>query len=111
MKVSLLHILLPSNLETMHTNQWYQLRLSSCCFRCPSKIVKNFNEFSDVIETANACNFEEDYTLTTFSNSIQNLIIFLGSESSLEIKWFKDNKIPLNQPKSEALRMDKIGIT
>ena len=61
-----------------------------------------FNDFFYVIKIANAHSFADDNTLTVFANNIQNLIHLLGSESSMEIKWFKDNKMIVNPGKFQA---------
>ena len=66
-----------------------------------------FNDFFYVIEIANAHNFADDNTLTAFANSIQNLIHLLESESSVVIKWFKDNKMIVNPGKFQASKLDK----
>ena len=66
-----------------------------------------FNDFFYVIEIANAHNFADDNTLTAFANSIQNLIYLLESESSVAIKWFKDNKMIVNPGKFQAIILDK----
>ena len=66
-----------------------------------------FNDFFYVIEIANAHNFADDNTLTAFANSIQNLIHLLVSESSVAIKWFKDNKMIVNPGKFQAIILDK----
>ena len=58
-----------------------------------------FNDFFHVTETANAHNLANDNTLTAFANTIQNLIHLLESESSVAIKWFKDNKNIVNPGK------------
>ena len=63
--------------------------------------------FFYVIEIANAHNFAEDNTLTTFANNIQNLIHLLEPESSVAIKWFKDNKMIVNPGKFQAIMLDK----
>ena len=66
-----------------------------------------FNEFFCVIEIAHAHNFADDDTLTALANSIQNLIHILESESSVAIKWFKDNKMIVNPGKFQAIILDK----
>ena len=66
-----------------------------------------FNDFFYVIEIANAHNFADDNTLTAFANSIQNLIHLLEPESSVAIKWFKDNKMIVNPGKFQAITLDK----
>ena len=45
--------------------------------------------------------------LPTFANSIQNLIHLLESESSVAIKWFKENKMIVNPGKFQAIILDK----
>ena len=45
--------------------------------------------------------------LTAFANNIQNLIHLLESECSVEIKWFKDNKMTVNPGKFQAIILDK----
>ena len=64
-----------------------------------------FNDFFYV--TANAHNFADDNTLTAFTNNIQNLIHLLESESSVAIKWFKDNKMIVYPEKFQAIISDK----
>ena len=66
-----------------------------------------FNDFFYVIEIANAHNFADDNKLTAFANSSQNLIHLLESESSVAIKWFKDNKMIVNPGKFQAIILDK----
>ena len=66
-----------------------------------------FNDFFYVTEIANAHNFADDNTLTAFANSIQNLIHLLESESSVAIKWFKENKMIVNPGKFQAIILDK----
>ena len=66
-----------------------------------------FNDFFYVIETAHAHNFADDNTLTAFANNIQNLIHLLESESSVAIKWFKDNKMIVNPGKFQPTTLDK----
>ena len=66
-----------------------------------------FNDLFYVTETANAHNFADDITLTTFANNIQNLIHLLESECSVAIKWFKDNKMIVNPGKFQAIILDK----
>ena len=66
-----------------------------------------FNDFFYVNETANVHNFADDNTLTAFANNIQNLIHLLESESSMVIKWFKDNKMIVNPGKFQAIILDK----
>ena len=63
--------------------------------------------FFYVTEIANAHNFAGDITLTVFANNIQNLIHLLESESSVAIKWFKDNKMIVNPGKFQAILLDK----
>ena len=59
--------------------------------------------FFNIIEIANAHNFADDNTLTAFANNIQNLIHLLGAESSVAIKWFKDNKLIVNPGKFQDI--------
>ena len=66
-----------------------------------------FNDFFYIIEIANAHNFADDNMLTAFANNIQNLIYLLESESSVTIKWFKDNKMIINPGKFQAIILDK----
>ena len=66
-----------------------------------------FNDFFYVIEIANAHSFADDNTLTAFANNIQNLIHLLDSESSVVIKWFKDNKMIVNPGMFQAIILDK----
>ena len=66
-----------------------------------------FNDSLYAIEIANAHNFADDNTLTAFANSIQNLIHLLKSESSVAIKWFKENKMIVNPGKFQAIILDK----
>ena len=63
--------------------------------------------FFYVIEIANSHNFADDNTLTAFANNIQNLIHFLESESSVAIKWFKDNKTIVNPRKFQTIMLNK----
>ena len=63
--------------------------------------------FFYVIETANAHNFVDDNTLTAFANNIQNLIHLRESESSVAIKWFKNNKMTVNPRKFQAIILCK----
>ena len=66
-----------------------------------------FNDFFYVIEIANSHNFPDDNTLTAFANNIQNLIHLLESESSVAIKWFKDNKTIVNPGKFQTIILNK----
>ena len=66
-----------------------------------------FNDFFYVIEIANAHNFADDNAPSAFANNIQNLIHILTSESSVAIKWFKDNKINESPRKFQAIILDK----
>ena len=66
-----------------------------------------FSDFFYVIKTANAHNFADDNTLSAFANNIKNLIHLLESESSVAIKWFKDNKMIVNPGKFQANILDK----
>ena len=70
-----------------------------------------FNDLFYVTETANAHNFADDITLTTFANNIQNLIHLLESECSVAIKWFKDNKMIINTVKFQAIIHKKQSYT
>ena len=46
-------------------------------------------------------------TLTAFPKNIQNLIHLLESESSLAIKWLKNNKTIVNPRIFQAIKLDK----
>ena len=46
-------------------------------------------------------------TFTTFAKNIQNLIHHLESESSLAIKWLKNNKTIVNPRIFQAIKLDK----
>ena len=46
-------------------------------------------------------------TLTAFAKNIQNLIHHLESESSLGIKWLKNNKTIVNPGIFQAIMLDK----
>ena len=54
-------------------------------------------------QISNAHNFEDDNTLTTIVNNIENLI----HQSSVANKWLKDNKMVLNPGKFKALILDQ----
>ena len=54
-----------------------------------------FHDFC-FIEIASGNNFADDNTLTAFRNNIQKLKHLLASESTVAIKWFKDNKLIVN---------------
>ena len=66
-----------------------------------------FSDFFNFIEIANAHNFSDDSTFTASANNIQNLIHLLESDSSVAIKWFKDNKMIVNPRKFQAIILDK----
>ena len=55
----------------------------------------------------NTFNFADDNTLTAFANSIQNLIHLLESESSVAMKWFKENKMIVDPGKFQAIILNK----
>ena len=63
--------------------------------------------FFYVIEIANPHNFADDNTLIAFANNIQNSIHLFESESSLAIKWFKDDKMIVNPGTFQAIILDK----
>ena len=65
------------------------------------------NDLFHVIGIANAHNFVDDNALTAFANNIHNLIHLLESESSVAIKWFKNNKMIVNPGKFQAIILDK----
>ena len=48
-----------------------------------------FNEFFSFILVAAARNFADDNTLSSFTQTIENLISILESESEIAICWFK----------------------
>ena len=66
-----------------------------------------FNDFLYFIEKASVHNFADDNTLSTFEETIQNLIAFLETESNTAIEWFQNNKMMVNPGKFQAIIIDK----
>ena len=57
------------------------------------------NDFHYFIKNANAHNFANDNTLTTFVQKIQNLVSILESESNITTNWFETNETVVNPGK------------
>ena len=69
------------------------------------------NDFIYFIETANVHNYADDNTLTSFSNSVSNLIKILETETNVAMSWLKKNKMIANPKKFQSIIIskDKIG--
>ena len=55
-----------------------------------------FNNIFYFILVASAHNFADDNTLSSFAETIENLIRILESESEVAINWFKNNHMVVN---------------
>ena len=61
----------------------------------------NINDlFYFIKKDAQLLNFADDNTITTFSNSIDDLITYLQKESENVIDWFRSNEMVVNPHKS-----------
>ena len=67
------------------------------------------NDLFYFIKKANIHNYADDNTLTSFSNSIQNLINILESESNIAISWLGNNKMIANPENSIQSLLQRIG--
>ena len=65
------------------------------------------NDLFYFIKNANIHNYADDNTLTSFSNSIQNLINILESESNIAISWLRNNKMIANPDKFHSIIITK----
>ena len=56
-------------------------------------------------------NYADDNTLTSFSNSVSNLIKILETETNVAMSWLKKNKMIANPKKFQSIIIskDKIG--
>ena len=59
------------------------------------------------ITKANIHNYADDNTLTTFSNSINNLIKILETESNIALVWLSNNNMIANPKKFHAIFVTK----
>ena len=65
------------------------------------------NDFYDFIKIANAHNFVDDNTLTTFAQNVEPLISILESERKIAIDWLETNKMIVNWGKFQSIIIDK----
>ena len=54
-----------------------------------------------------APNFEDDNTLSSFSQTIENLLSILESENEIAINWFKDKHMIVNPGTIQLVIFDK----
>ena len=61
------------------------------------------------IENSELHNFADDNTITCFSDTIEELINNLETESEIATKWFKDNNMIVNPEKFQTIIIDRKG--
>ena len=67
----------------------------------------SINEFFLFIESSSIHNFAGDNTISTWVNTIPDLINKLESDSNITIEWFKMNKMIVNSDKFQAIVLNK----
>ena len=67
------------------------------------------NDLIFFMENSDLSNYADDNTISAWANSIRELINILESESEIAIKWFEDNKMPVNPDKFQSMIINRHG--
>ena len=65
------------------------------------------NDITLFFNESDLYNYADDNTISTFANTIKELIETLQSESEIAIKWFNDNEMIVNPDKFQAIIIDR----